>query len=293
MIVLLQKTFFLFAICCITVGCYSLEKKYNYGEPYQTSPDLWTEDDPQFESGVEYQILDDIGNYIFSIPSKLILMSWRLNDHKISDATKQTMQNYIRENNLRDVKVRFNQYAPISELKRIWRNDSINPIVKYSFGLLGWFVYAVLPERLFAGLLGGDHYNPFSNSIHLYSNVPAIAIHEGGHAKDFNQRKYKTLYAGIYSIPVIGAFYHEAVATDDAIVYFEHNHKNEDIDESYKILVPAYSTYVGGSIGEVVQTPYSIVAVIPGHIYGRYKAWKFRKARRIGEFKNSDHYNED
>jgi len=258
------------------IGCYSLEKKYNYGEPFHSSPDNWSEDNPQFESGKPIAGVDAIGDYFFSLPSKLLLWDRNISSHKISKENKLFLEQYIRENNLRSVKVRFNQYSPAGELERIIENNKINPLAKYTVGLLGWLVYSILPERLFAGLIGGDHYSPFSNTIHIYSNNIPVMIHEGGHAKDFNQREAATLYAAVYSIPIIGTLYHEAVASDDAMSYFAEKGNEKEIEDSYKILVPAYSTYIGGSFGNILQSPFSIVAVIPGHIYGRYKARKFR-----------------
>lgn len=276
MVPFLQKLA-LFTILFSTIGCYSLGKKYNYGQSFYEAPDLWTVEDPQFEEGKPDKWLDGVGNYFFSIPSKIVLWNKKADNHTISPEVKKITEKYIRENNLRHVKVRFNQYAPVSELRRIWANDTIHPSVKYTVGLFSWLVYTIFPQRLFAGTIGGDHYNPFSNTISLSSDLAVVAIHEGGHAKDFNQREYKTLYAAVYAIPILGSLYHEAVATDDAIAYFEEQKMDSEIEESYKILVPAYSTYVGGSVGDILQTPYSVVAVIPGHIYGRYKARKFRK----------------
>jgi hypothetical protein len=272
-----MKIFSYFIIIQFLIGCYSLEKKYNYGEPFHSSPDIWTEDNPQFESGKHYAILDEIGDYVFSLPSKLILLNWKADNHKISNENKKILENYIRENNIRSVKVRFNQYAPGDELLRLVANNKIHPVVKYTAGLLGWLMYSLIPERLFAGIVGGDHYNPFSNSLHIYSDLASVLIHEGGHAKDFNQRESATLYAAIYSIPIIGTLYHESVASDDALSYFAEKGDDKSIEESYKILVPAYSTYLGGSFGDLLQTPYSIAAVVPGHIYGRYKACQFQR----------------
>lgn len=37
---------------------------------------------------------------------------------------------------------------------------------RYSIGMLSWLQYTLLPGRLF----GGDHYNPYSNTISLYSD---------------------------------------------------------------------------------------------------------------------------
>lgn len=250
--------------------CYSLEKPYNYGNPYLPSPEF-TEDDPQFEEGEPIWILDQTGNWIFSLPSKLVLWNRKADNHHISKETKEYLIRYIKENNLRDVKVRFNQYAPLSEWKRLPKNKNINPLVRYFFGSISLLAYTFLPGRLFAGTIGGDHYNSFTNTINVYSDLPPVVIHEGGHAKDFAQREKRTLYAFVYAIPVVGALYHEARASDDALNYFAEKNDKEQLDSSYELLTPAYATYVGGAIGDVVANPITAVAVIPGHIYGRYK----------------------
>jgi hypothetical protein len=177
----------------------------------------------------------------------------------------------MKSNNLRDVKVRFNQYAPLSEWKRLSKNQNINPFVRYFFGSISLVAYTFLPGRLFAGTFGGDHYNSFTNTINLYSDIPAVAIHEGGHAKDFSSREKRTAYAAAYAIPFVGALYHEARATDDALNYFAELGDRKQIEESHDVLIPAYSTYVGGAVGDVVANPITIATIIPGHIYGRYK----------------------
>ncbi len=252
------------------ISCYSLEKQYNYGNPYLPSPKFLLPES-QFEEGEPNVVVDSVGHYFFSIPSKLILWNRKVDNHRISNKSKQYLIQYIQENNIRDVKVRFNQYAPLSEWGRLVDNDSIDPLLKYTAGSISLLAYTFLPGRLLSGLAGGDHFNPFTNTINVYSDLPTILIHEGGHAKDFAQRKDRSLYAVVYSIPVLGALYHEARATDDAMNYFAEKKDIEQIEESYEILVPAYSTYLGGALGDIVLNPVTSVAVIPGHFYGRYK----------------------
>ncbi len=251
-------------------NCYSMQKKYNYGNPYLASPDF-DPSEPQFEEGEPVWIVDKLGHYFFSLPSKLILWSWKMESHEISEETKTVMKNYIRENNLRDVKVRFNQYAPLSEWKRLTKNESISPFARYTIGIFSLIPYTFLPERLLAGIVGGDHYNSFTNTINIYSDSPAVAIHEGGHAKDFSQRKERTGYALVYAVPIVGPLYHEARASDDALNYFAEKNERKHLEESYEILTPAYSTYVGGSIASIFVDPVTRFTVIPGHIIGRYK----------------------
>ncbi|MDF3819889.1 hypothetical protein P3G55_08270 [Leptospira sp. 96542] len=260
----------LFIFCLLCINCYSIQKSYNYGNPYHPSP-AFPEGEEQFEEGAPVWIVDTLGHYVFSLPSKLVLWNWRADNHQISEETKNYLKDYIRENNLRDVKVRFNQYSPLSEWKRLSKNQNINPVIRYVFGSISLLAYTFLPGRLFAGTIGGDHYNSFTNTINLYSDLPPVAIHEGGHAKDFAQREYRTLYAIAYAIPFAGSLYHEARATDDAINYFAEKEDRHQLDSSFKVLVPAYATYVGGAVGDVVANPVTAVTVVPGHIYGRRK----------------------
>lgn len=232
---------------------------------------MFSESDPQFESGEPYVIVDSIGSYFFAIFSKILLWDRRINNHAISEESKKILIRYMQENNLKSTKVRFNQYAPISEWKRLSQNQKIPGTLRYTVGTISLLAYTFIPDRVFAGIIGGDHYNPFTDTINVYSDVPVILIHEGGHAKDFAQRQYVTLYAAIYAIPVVGSLYHEARATDDAMNYFAEKNQEDQLKESYEILTPAYSTYVGGAIGDIILNPITTAAIIPGHIYGRYK----------------------
>ncbi len=130
----------------------------------------------------------------------------------------------------------------------------------------------ILPERLFAGTFGGDHYDQYTNTIHIYSDLVPAVIHEGGHAKDFSMRNYKSLYSLFRIFPIIGALYQEARASDDAIRYFRHKCDRNTEVESYRQLYPAYGTYVGGVVSSSTG---SIVSAAQGHIIGS------RKAKRV------------
>ncbi|MCA9086727.1 MAG: hypothetical protein KDA81_21870, partial [Planctomycetaceae bacterium] len=126
----------------------------------------------------------------------------------------------------------------------------------------------LLPGRI----VGGDHFNPFTNTVHLYSNVPSIGIHEAAHAKDFAQRTWKGTYAAAYLLP--GApLYHEAKATGDAVGYLTATHDVSAQKEALHILYPAYGSYVGNAISGNVPVGY-VAGVIGGHIVGRWKAWE-------------------
>ncbi|MCG6191937.1 hypothetical protein LFX25_01605 [Leptospira sp. FAT2] len=255
----------LFVILFFLHCTYSTERKYTYSKPYYPNQNYFNDEDPQIEEGERYWLLDGLGN-IFGSLTKLVLWNRKMNSHSISYETKNYLKEYLKENNLVDVKVRFNQYAPLDDLIQLWRAQTVHPVLKYTVGLFNWLIGTVFPERIFAGLIGGDHYNPYSNTIKIYSDLPTVALHEGGHAKDFSIRKYKSLYSLAYSlIPFFGPLYPEARASDDAIRYLRKkcDEKNELL--GYRTLYPAYSTYV---VGQVLTFPYSIVSSIPGHTVG-------------------------
>lgn len=206
-----------------------------------------------------------------SLLSKLILWNPRMDSHQISGETESRLREYLLANNLTDVKVRINSCNVSGELMRTIRNRSVGAGWRYTFGMFAWLRYTILPGRFF----GGDNYNPYSNTINLYSDSPAVALHEAGHAKDFNHRKYKGTYAAAYMVPFFN-LYPEALATRDALGYLRTNESLQNQKEGYNTLYPAYGTYIGGDIGEWLPSPWNYAAmaagVVPGHIVGRIRS---------------------
>ena len=205
---------------------------------------------------------------------KLVLWDRRVDNHRIGPETEAVMQRYLAVNQLDHVKVRLNAWHVRDEWRRLRANRSVGAGWRYTIGVLGWLQYTILPGRFF----GGDHYNPYSNTINLYSESPAIAVHEGGHAKDFANRRWKGSYAAIYMLPLVN-LYHEAQATSDAIGYLIAYEREALQAEGYHVLHPAYGTYVGGGIGSFA-VPYDVTlyaaGVVGGHVSGRY-AWRRRR----------------
>ena len=90
------------------------------------------------------------------------------------------------------MKVRINQYNPVDEWKRLVKNKSIHAGWRYTFGAYALTKYTLTPGRLF----GNDEYNPFTNSISLYSDRPSIALREGAHAKQALEANYPGAMGG-------------------------------------------------------------------------------------------------
>lgn len=247
--------------------------------PYRPQGDLYPNpspftDEPQISRGEPNTIADGLGHYLFSLPEKLVLWNWRMGNHDISPETEEAVRAYLERNQMREVKVRLNEYAPFGEWKRLVNNDGVGAGYRYTLGILNWLFYTLLPGRI----LGGDAYNPYTNSIYLYSDVPVVGLHEGGHAKDIAGRKWKGSRAALYIVPVAPLFF-EARASNDALGY-SLDTDPKLLESGYKMLYPAYGTYVGGTAlgGVPVVGPLAgAIGAIPGHIVGRIKASRVRE----------------
>lgn len=235
----------------LAVGCIST--------PYEYSRDVDGEltlrlrpGESQIERGRPNAFLDGVGHYLISLPSKILLLHWNVNDHHISPETEAALRVYLEENDLHSVKVRLNQYAPGDEWRRLAANRDVGAFWRWTLGLLSNTFYTILPGRFFAGLLGGDSYNPYTNTISLYSDSIPIALHEAGHAKDFAERSnrhWRGAYAAMRILP-LAPLWQEGVATSDALSFLYEKDDTAGRKSAYRILYPAYGTYVGSVGGD-------------------------------------------
>jgi hypothetical protein len=230
-----------------------------------TTPYVGQGPHPQIERGHPFFPVDAIGN-VLSLPSKLILFNWKVDNHAVSSDTEEALVKYMsyRAENLKDTKIRINQWSPHGELKRLWINKHVAWPYRLLIGLPITLVFEILlPGRL----LGGDHYNPYTDTVHLYSDLAPVALHEAGHVYDFSKQEYRGTYALLRLVPFAN-LYQEFRATDEAIEYLITVEDRETELNSYKILYPAYGTYVGS----YMLFPFGLGAVIFGHFHGRATA---------------------
>ena len=275
-----NRTRSLFLLALLTVvantGCARLPYSFGTSDRYHTSQELAAITDRQIERGKPQPVIDTLG-WIWGIPSKIMLFDRRIENHNIDNRTESAVATYLQQNDLGTVKVRVNQYHPGDDWRRLAANKAVGPGWRYTLGTLSVLGETLVPGRVF----GGDHYNPFTNTIHLYSNVPAVALHEAGHARDFAERKWKGTYAAAYLLP-IAPLYHESKATNEALGYIATTGTVDDQKEAVHILYPAYGSYVGNAISGAVPLGYA-AGIIGGHVAGRVKG------RMIGQQHESEH----
>lgn len=265
-----MRVFFLFLSClcalfsgtsCVSVPYQRLDR-LALTRKHTTTP----AGEPQVEHGKTNSVIDAIG-WTFGIPSKIIILDRRADNHRVGPETEDALHEYLAYNKLSDVKVRINQYAPHREFRRLVRNKSVAWGWRYSLGIFAWLYQTILPGRIF----GGDNYNPYTDTINLYSDISAVGLHEGGHAKDFSGQTLKGTYAFAYMLPVF-SIYAESRASSDAISYLYAHGSSEAEKEAYRVLYPAIGTYIGGMFSSGPLSPLYYAGVVPGHIIGRSKA---------------------
>lgn len=273
------------ALATLLSGCSSVASStYRPGvlRPTPASPGL-LDDGPQVERGQARPVIDAIG-WTIGIPDRVLLLDWRVDRHTVDEETETAIVEYLAVNDLPDVKVRINQYDPGGEWDRLTKNSRVGAGWRYTFGTVSWLGYTVFPGRIW----GGDNFNPYTNTINVYSDHPAIALHEGGHAKDFAQARYPGTYAAAYVLPVV-PLYHEAMATNDVLAYERSFGSLAEEQDAYRILHPAYGSYAGSAVAFAVPGPdalFRVGGIVGGHLTGSSRAYEIvaeRKALGIPE----------
>ena len=221
---------------------------------------------PQLERGRPNIVVDTAGN-ILALPFKLLFLDWRFANHAVSSRTEEALVRYVNDHpELQHVHIRLNQYAPQKDFKRLLANRQVAWPYRATFGVLGLLVETIIPGRLFAGLLTSDLYDPWTDTVHIYSDRVAIGLHELGHADDFIQQPYKGTYGLARMIPVV-TLHQEWRATDEAIGYLIEIGDRRNEMRAYRVLYPALGSYVGGYLLPLGGIP----GILVGHVAGAAK----------------------
>jgi hypothetical protein len=200
-----------------------------------------------------------------------------VDNHAVSPGTELLVLNYLRCNGIENVKINSNRHAPDEQWHRLKTNREVGWFWRYTLGTVMLTKYSLFPERFF----GGDNYNPFTNTLNLYSDNPALALKEASAAKGFNKARYKNLLIPMGLMPM-GSLLGGVFGVSEASGYARKTEDQELKKSIYKTLYPEYCTSISNeAIGWFLPNPLlkpavnagmNIVTPLPGHGVGRLLA---------------------
>ncbi|HEV3137002.1 MAG TPA: hypothetical protein VGZ26_03845 [Pirellulales bacterium] len=254
---------------------------YHYGQFRGAASDADPPPSVVIEYGQPNKTLDRIA-WVAGAPARIFPLTAKINNHQLSPESAEKLRAYLEKNQLTDVYVYVNHYDPSGQWRRLRKNELVSPLWRYSFGVFSFVGYTVLPSRVF----GGDRYNPYTNSLYLNSDVPAVALHEAAFAKDIHARKLPGTYAAINDIPGLG-LWRRSLAVSDVLGYARVENDWETERQTYRVLYPrmgAESTAVAAPlVGAWWAGPVlGLGGAAVGHVTGRTLA-----ARRAAEIQDS------
>ena len=271
----------------VQLGCAATP--YRYGQFHGPGEAIDPERCVVIEVGEPNTTLDRIG-YVAGMPARMLAMNSKVNRHQLSPETLEKLKAYLEKNDLTDVYVYVNHYDPSGQWRRLRANTRIAGGWRYSLGVLSFVGYTVLPGRIW----GGDRYDPYTNSLNLNSDVPAIVLHDAAFAKDIHSRKMPGTYAAINSLPGL-SLWHESNAVGDVLGYARAECDWQTEREAYCVLYsrmgvesasigsPFVSMMVGGPILPMLAGPaMGLGGAAVGHATGHTLA-----ARRDAERRDS------
>ena len=266
----------------VSSGC--VTTPYTFGVVHRTEREDCAVEGIAVSRGRPNRIVDGAG-WILGIPNKILLWDSRALNHDVGSDTEQEAVEYLASHGLNDVQVRVNQYDPRGEWRRLVDNDRVAPGWKYTAGGLRWVVYTVLPDRVF----GADYYNPFTNSLNIYSDIPEIAVREAAYARDIASRTYPGTYATFQAFRPI-SIWHQSLATNDALSYYAATGTPEEQQAAWEVLAPQYGADFGNMIGaSLAGVPISVIGgALVGHGYGQYRSAELHEEAPVVNTSHTD-----
>jgi hypothetical protein len=224
--------------------------------------------DAQFERGQPHKVIDAVG-WVFGIPKKIILWDKRAVNHNVSAETEQNLADYLAANGLASTKVRINQYDPVGEWRRLRANKEVGAGWRYTIGAFDTLAYTVVPGRLF----GADRYNPYTDSVYIYSDIPCLAEEQAAYARLIRAREHPGTYAAVTSLPVV-QLWPEKESKTDVLDYTLTYGTAAQQSEATHVLYAEYGAEVGSQASLLLGSnlPFTLVGAGVGHVAAHYEA---------------------
>ena len=217
------------------------------------------------------KVIDSAG-WVFGVPRKVLLWDRRVDNNNVSDQTTESVATFAEMHQLDGLCARINQYDPFDEFSRLRTNTTVAPGWRYTLGTMSVIRYTLVPGRI----VGMDQYNPYTNSVYVYSDVPALAVEATAYAKDVRSRALPGTYAAVNHLPFV-SIWHESVNVRDAVAFMEQCGTLEERTDGLRVLHANYGSTIAlaTGAGPIAQ----VGGAVAGHFTGRFQAaWLERQA---------------
>lgn len=240
---------------------------YHFGRFHPLEPNGAAVQPVEVVYGKQHKTLDQIG-WVVGTPARVLTLNKNIDNHQISTETVELLKVYMAENDITDVFVAVNDYDPKGQWRRLRENDRVAPFWRYSVGTLTWMQYTLFPNRVF----GGDRYDPYSNSLNLTSDVPALVLSEAAYAKDIHSQRHPGMYAAIVNDLPLLSVWRRAKATSDVLGYAQIGNDWTIEEQAYHVLYPHIGAGAFGLTAHFVPVVGPFVTLggaAVGHVAGR------------------------
>ena len=257
---------------------------YRYGRFHPQSPGGVQLQPIEVCYGKPRKTVDRIGR-VLGTPARLITLNRKTNNHEISPATIDKLKTYMVANDITDVYVAVNEYDPKGQWRRLRENKRVAAGWRYTFGTLNWLHYTILPNRIF----GGDRYSPYTNTLNLSSDVPALVLSAAAYAKDIHSQHLPGTYAAFVNDMPVLSIWREAKATRDVLGYARVRGDWKAEQQAYHVLYPQIGGATVGTAGPFIPTVGPLLhlgGVAAGHAVGRTVAY-FQRPKGVKDSSGS------
>jgi hypothetical protein len=219
-------------------------------------------DHSQIERGRPHKVIDSIG-WVFGIPRKIILWDRRAVNHRVSAETEQSLAAYMDANGLVSTKIRINEYDPLGEWQRLAANKEVGAGWRYTVGAFDTLGYTLFPGRLF----GEDGYNPYTDSVYIYSDISCLAEEQASYAKLIRAHAHPGTYVALVSLPIVQLWPGKQSKTD-VLDYTLTIGTTAQRAEATHILYAEYGAEVGGQASVLLGAgiPLTLAGAGIGHV---------------------------
>lgn len=152
---------------------------------------------------------------------------------EITPATLEQVTEYLDKNDLREVYVSVRDYQPRQQWRRLRESRVVSPLSRYTLGSLSVVGYTLFPGKLF----DRNSYNPYTDTLNVNADTPALLVHHAASAKSIRQRKLPGAYAVASELPLFRTW-SDINAAQDVVGYAQAEENWALEEETYRRTYP-------------------------------------------------------